>query len=247
MDYYKDLYNKVGKRIGWDFSHIKKLEEGKSWNFFQEVTKKMKRGDVLLDIGTGGGEKILGVANKAKFIYGIDHSRSMITTARRNLKKSGYKNFKFLLMNSSKLEFPDNFFDVVTDRHCSFTATEVYRVLKNGGYFLTQQVSEGDQLNVKIAFRRGQAYGIKDGTLKEKYLSELDKVGFKNIDSFDYSSRIYYKMDNDYIFVLRFTPTIPMFGKEKKDFEILREFIQKNRTKKGIETNSKRFIIIAQK
>ena len=246
-NYYKNFYDRVGKRIGWDFSHVKKLEEGKGWEFFQEVVKKVKPKDLLLDIGTGGGEAILKIAYKVGFIYGIDHSVSMVTTARNNLKKLNYKNAKFLLMNSSHLDFPDNYFDVVTDRHCDFGATEVYRVLKKGGYFFTQQVSEGDQLNIKKAFGRGQAYGVKDGTLKDKYLKQLKKAGFKKIKNYDYNSKIYYKTDKDYIFHLRYTPTIPEFGEGEKDFEILGRFIEKNKTEKGIETNSKRFMITAQK
>jgi len=246
-NYYRDLYDRVGKRIGWDFSCVKKTEEGKGWDFFQEVLKKIRLKDTLLDVGTGGGEKVLMVASRVGFIYGIDHSENMIGTAEKNLKNSGYKNVKFLLMDSTKLEFSNETFNVVTDRHCDFVAKEVYRVLKKGGYFFTQQVSEGDQLNTKKAFGRGQAYGIKDGTLKNKYLRELKEAGFKNIKDFDYNSKVYFENDTDYLYVLRYTPTIPYFGKKEKDIKLFKDFVEKNRTKKGIQTNSKRFMIIAVK
>jgi len=246
-NFYKDLYDKVGKRIGWDFSHLKKTETGKKWDFYKEVLKKVKPGNSILDIGTGGGERILKITKRFKSVYGIDHSPSMISTANKNLHKTKLKNVNFSLMDSSKLDFPDNFFDIVTDRHCDFNPSEVFRVLKKGGYFLTQQVSEGDQRNIKKAFGRGQAYGIEDGTLKNKYLEKLRKLGFKKINSFEYDSKVTYKTEKDYIFMLRYTPTIPEFGKRKKDFEILGKFIEENKTKKGIETNSKRFMIVAVK
>lgn len=171
----------------------------------------------------------------------------MVSTAKKNLDKAKLKNVKFLMMDSSKLDFPDNYFDIVTDRHCDFNPSEVFRVLKNGGYFFTQQVSEGDQINIKKAFGRGQGYGIKDGTLKNKYLQQLRKLGFSKIEDFDYNSKITYKTDKDYIFLLRYTPTIPEFGERKNDFGILRKFIEENKTKSGIETNSKRFMIVAVK
>lgn len=246
-DYYKNLYNKVGKRIGWDFSHLKTIEEGQGWDFYQEVLKKVRSGDSVLDIGTGGGERILKIAKHFVSVYGIDHSPSMINTANINLRKTKLGNVQFLLMDSSKLDFPNNHFDIVTDRHCDFNPSEVFRVLKKSGTFFTQQVSEGDQMNIKKAFGRGQGYGIKDGTLKNKYLKQLGKLGFTKIVSFDYDSKVTYKIEKDYIFMLRYTPTISEFGKRENDFEILRKFIEDNKTKKGIETNSKRFMIIAAK
>lgn len=246
-DYYKNLYNKVGKRIGWDFSHLNTTEEGQGWDFFQEVLKKAKPKDSLLDIGTGGGERILKIAKHFKSVYGIDHSSSMVSTANENLLKTKLNNVKFSLMDSSKLDFSDNYFDIVTDRHCDFNPSEVFRVLKKGGYFFTQQVSEGDQMNIKKAFGRGQGFGTSDGTLKNKYLKQMQKLGFSKIENFDYNSRIIYKTDKDYMFLLRYTPTIPDFGKKKNDFEILRKFIEGNKTNNGIETNSKRFMIVAVK
>ncbi|HKC04444.1 MAG TPA: class I SAM-dependent methyltransferase [Patescibacteria group bacterium] len=245
--YYNNLYEKAGKRIGWDFSHLKTTEEGQGWDFYKEVLKKVKLTDAILDIGTGGGERILKIAKHFKSVYGIDHSPSMVSTAKKNLKKTKLKNVKFLMMDSSKLDFPDNYFDIITDRHCDFNPSEVFRVLKMGGYFFTQQVSEGDQMNIKEAYTRGQGYGTPDGTLKNKYLKQMQKLGFSKIEDFDYNSKIIYKTDKDYIFLLRYTPTIPEFGKKKNDLEILNKFIEENKTKRGIETNSKRFMIVAVK
>lgn len=246
-DYYKRLYDRVGKRIGWDFSHLKTIKEGQAWDFYQEVLKKGKPNSKLLDIGTGGGERILKIAQNFASVYAIDHTQSMVDTAKKNLGKTKLKNVEFITMDSYKLDFPDNYFDIVTDRHCDFNPSEVFRVLKKGGYFFTQQVSEGDQINIKKAFARGQSHGIKDGTLKNKYLKELRKLGFSKIEDFDYNSKVIYKTDKDYVFLLRYTPTIPEFGKTKSDFVILKKFIEENKTKSGIETNSKRFMIIAVK
>jgi hypothetical protein len=53
---YKKFYDRVGKLNGWDFSKIKYISEGVKWNFYSEVTRRCKKSDILLDIGTGGGE-----------------------------------------------------------------------------------------------------------------------------------------------------------------------------------------------
>ncbi|EGA91062.1 methyltransferase, putative [Planococcus donghaensis MPA1U2] len=67
------------------------------------------------------------------------------------------------------------------------------------------------------------------------------------MQSFDYNVTEYYQRPEDLIFLLQHTPIIPNFGMEPEDYSRLTAFIENNRTKKGIYTNSKRFLIIAKK
>lgn len=244
---YKQFYDRVGKRIGWDFSKVKKTEEGKKWDFYEEVNKAAKPTDRLLDIGTGGGKRVLKIADKIGSIVGIDNSEFMVKTAKKNLKKSGATNVEFLQMDAFNLEFPDNSFDLVTIRHCDFSPKQVYRVLNKGRYFMTQQVGEDDKLNIKESFSRGQFQGKKVGGMMRSYISGLKKAGFEDIKTDEYNSTEYYKTPEDLIFLLKHTPTILDFGKSKKDFGVLEQFIEENKAPKGIKTNSKRFMITAKK
>ncbi|SDZ41195.1 class I SAM-dependent methyltransferase [Bacillus sp. 166amftsu] len=244
---YKNFYDRVGEINGWDFSKIKSTSIGVQWNFYEKVKQACKPNGILLDIGTGGGENILRIASSALLLIGIDNSNGMMKTAKSNLKKSCVANVRFIQMTSEDLQFPNDFFDVISSCHAPFVASEVAKVLKEGGTFLTQQVSEADKLNLKKAFGRGQSIGVDDGTLKEKYIQELKEAGFVEVHSFDYNAIEYYQRAEDLVFLLKYTPTIPNFGQEKKDFDILDNFIENNRTKKGICTNSKRFLIIANK
>ncbi|MEH6944576.1 class I SAM-dependent methyltransferase [Bacillus sp. JJ722] len=244
---YKKFYDKVGSLNGWDFSKLKYVTEGATWDFYKEVTKRCKSSDVLLDIGTGGGENILKIASAALFMIGIDNSSGMIATAQSNLKKTGVPNVRIIKMECEDLTFPHSFFDIVTSCHAPFVAAEVARVIKKNGIFLTQQVSEHDKLNLKEAFGRGQCLGEKDGTLKEKYVRELSEAGFVDVQTLEYDVNDYYQTPEDLIFLLSHTPIIPGFGERKEDFDILQKFITVNKTEIGICTNSKRFIIIAKK
>jgi SAM-dependent methyltransferase len=244
---YECFYDKVGRLNGWDFSKLKTISEGVKWDFYKEVTKRCKKTDVLLDIGTGGGEKVLKIADSLQFLVGIDLSSGMIETAQSNLNNSNVLNVRFSKMSSDDLQFPTGFFDVISSCHAPFYSKEVAKVLKSGGIFLTQQVSEADKLNVKKAFGRGQSFGEIDGVLKDKYIRDLREVGFSDVKSFEYNAIEYYQRPEDLIFLLIHTPTIPNFGQEKKDFDKLNDFIENNRTVKGIRTNSKRFFIIAKK
>ncbi|NBI30163.1 class I SAM-dependent methyltransferase [Chengkuizengella marina] len=244
---YQDFYDIVGKENGWDFSKLKCTSEGVKWNFYDEVMKKCKSSEILLDIGTGGGESVLKISSSVYFVVGIDISSGMMETAQSNLRKSNVSNVRFCQLDSDDLQFPVGFFDIVSCRHAPFNSIEISKVLKKDGIFLTQQVSEGDKLNLKTAFGRGQSFGEEDGTLKERYVQELKEAGFSNVQTFDENAFVYYERPEDLIFLLKHTPIIPRFGEEKQDLDILRSFIEKNSNSKGIYSNSKRFLIIATK
>ncbi|WP_282940227.1 class I SAM-dependent methyltransferase [Paenibacillus sp. RC67] len=244
---YKKFYEKVGAINGWDFSRVKSQSEGDKWEFYHEVTQRCKPSDLLLDIGTGGGEALLTILDAAHLLVGIDISDSMIRTANSRLHHAKGKNVRFLQMDAVNLSFPDSFFNVISCRHSEFAAYEVARVLAEDGVFLTQQVAEGDKLNLKQAFQRGQGHGVVDGMLKHQYMHDLQEAGFTDIQSFDYDVTEYYQSYEDLVFTLKYTPIIPNFGQEEHDFERLQAFIQENGTVKGIRTNSKRFMIIARK
>ncbi len=242
---YKNFYDTVGKTNGWDFSQVKCVSEGTHPDLYAEVTRKCQSSDILLDIGTGGGEAILSIAESALLLIGIDQSTGMIETATRNATRSGLPNVRFLHMEAEHLHFPDSFFDIVSCRHSEFDAGEVARVLTTDGIFLTQQVSEDDKYNIKEAFGRGQALGVKAGTLQERYRNDLKAAGFRDIQVSAFHVTEYYETAEDLIFLLKHTPIIPDFGQDKQDFEILRRFIEENQTERGIRTSAGRFMITA--
>lgn len=246
MDY-RAFYEQAGSLNGWNFSRLQVVEEGVRWDFFEEAAKRCTTSDLLLDIGTGGGERLLAASACALLAIGIDHSEAMIRTAAANLAASPASNVRFMRMEAEKLDFPDHFFNVITCRQSEFYAEEVRRVLVHGGVFLTQQVSEGDKSNIRHAFQERRAFGEKpDGTLQGRCLTELGEAGFTDLRCFEYDAEEYYGSVEDLIFLLKHTPIVPGFGEEESDFEILRKFVEQNRCEKGIRTNSKRFLIIAR-
>ena len=241
------FYDKAGKVNGWDFGDVKVFSEGVEWDFVQEVKSRCNQTEVLLDIGTGGGENLLKLSPSLLLAIGIDLSNEMFQSAKTNLKNSSVSNVRFIQMPAEALQFPDGLFDVVTSRHAPFSSKEVFRVLKAGGLFMTQQVSESDKSNIKKAFGRGQSLDEKDGTLKERYIHELHEAGFSHVQTFEYDATEYYERPEDLLFLLKHTPIVPDFGRDQNDFNTLNDFIKTNTTDKGIRTNSKRFLIIAKK
>lgn len=243
----EQFYEAVGKVNGWDFSRLRSRTEGELWDFYKIVAENAERSALLLDLGTGGGEKVLEIASSFSAVTAIDRSRAMIETAKANLAKTGYTNVRFLEASSETLPLPDSSFDHLSSRHAPFDAKEVWRVLKKGGTFYTQQVSEADKANLKATFGRGQSFGERDGALRDACKSELAAAGFSNIEIFEYDAAEYLERPEDLLFLLMHTPIIPGFGEQERDFARLQEFIEQNQTGKGIMTNSKRFLLIAKK
>ncbi|WFR62917.1 class I SAM-dependent methyltransferase [Paenibacillus amylolyticus] len=245
---YALFYERVGRTNGWNFSSMNVISEKIGWNFYEEVVRHTQPSDLLLDIGTGGGEAILSIAEEALLLVGIDLAQGMIETAQQNLLAAGvHPNVRFLHMDAENLAFPNHFFNVVSSRHSGFSASEVFRVLAEGGIFLTQQVSEHDKSNIAEAFGRGQSLGIQPGTLMERYKHELQTAGFHDIQVREYNVVEHYATPEDLMFLLTHAPIIPDFGKVETDVERFQQFVNEHHNEEGIRTNSARFMITARK
>ena len=90
-----ERYEEIGN---WDFSNIKyTIEQESSWNFFEEIKKHTNKQSLILDLGTGGGEKALNyMPDDVGMIIATDFSQNMIETANRNKKKYPNKKIKFV-------------------------------------------------------------------------------------------------------------------------------------------------------
>ena len=231
MDY---LYDTVGKNMGWDFSSIKPKVTGKKWQYVSFVKKHLSQCHSLLDIGTGGGEILSLLTPFVEVPVGIDCSKGMISTASRRSE------ILLVTADSCALPFKNNSFDAVVSRHGPVYLSEVDRVLKPGGMFITQQVGEHDKKNIKEFFGFGQNYGLETGGLIKAYAAELRRLGFKHISIDHYDATEYYNFQ-DLVFLLKNTPIIPGFSEEHAN--ALECFKEQNITDFGIKTNSERYLL----
>ena len=112
----KEFYDSVGKRIGWDFSKLDKgvAVKNQKWDFTAVVGKYITKNSILLDLGTGSGEKIIPFAKKCKRVCGIDNSKSMIAKAKQNVK---LKNAEFKIGDNNKVPYGNKTFDIIASRH----------------------------------------------------------------------------------------------------------------------------------
>ena len=154
---------------------------------------ELKPGEVVLDLGSGGGIDVLlsakrvGPTGKA---YGLDMTDEMLALARENQRKAGLANVEFLKGGIENIPLPDNSVDVIIS-NCVINLSadkdrvlaEAFRVLKPGGRLAVSDVVVRGE--VPAAIRRSVELwiGCVAGALEEQeYRSKLAKAGFEGID-----------------------------------------------------------------
>ena len=154
---------------------------------------KLQPGEVVLDLGSGGGIDVLlsakrvGPTGKA---YGLDMTDEMLALARENQRKAGVENVEFLKGAIEKIPLPENSVDVIIS-NCVINLSgdkdrvlaEAFRVLKPGGRLAVSDVVVRGEVPGEIRKSMELWVGCIAGALEEKeYQEKLARAGFESID-----------------------------------------------------------------
>ena len=246
-------YEEIGN---WDFSDIKYITKQESkWDFYQIIKSVTNPTSLLLDLGTGGGEKALELLPDVGMIICTDFSSKMIETANRNKLNYPNKSIKFVCMDNLNLTFPNNLFDVVCARHTIIDAKQIYNVLSDSGYLIVEGVDKYDCLELKQLFGRGQAF--KDEvSISQLDLENIKNAGFKKVEFEEITQYEYYKTKDDLLALLLKTPILDDFSEitpsnniHKKciEPELFNKYVESHQTDDGIELKRVLYGIVAQK
>jgi SAM-dependent methyltransferase len=137
----------VRPRRGWDFGGMNVLRQPVPWDYHDVVLRYLRSSDVVLDVGTGAGERLRDLAASFGQGLGIDIDPDMVRLARENPAPG---NLRFRV-GSERLESVPGTFDVILDRHAPFDLSAIAAHLRPGGYFITEQVGERNMACVKAA------------------------------------------------------------------------------------------------
>lgn len=126
---------------GWDFSHIHdryEEEQNLPWNYEKIIRTYLKGSDRLLDIDTGGGEFLLSLGHPFSKTSATEGYPPNVALCEETLLPLG---IDFRPTEHVKhMPFPDHHFDIIINRHGDYDISELYRILKPKGIFITQQV-----------------------------------------------------------------------------------------------------------
>ena len=249
LKYYEEIGN-------WDFSQIKYVTEKiTDWDFYEKIKENSNEKSLCLDLGTGGGEKVLTKYPDVGMIIATDFSNTMIETAKQNAKNYPNKKVKFVHMDSMNMDFPKEIFDVISVRHTVMNAKQIYESLANDGIVIIEGIDQKDCWYLKELFKRGQAYKDKI-SIAEKDYNDLKEAGFTKIEKVEIYENEYYKTPDDLMALLLKVPILDDFSEiNNENFthrtEIERnlfvEYVNKNTTEKGILLKRVLYGIVARK
>ena len=164
----------------------------------------LHEGDVVLDLGSGGGIDVLLSARRVGSrgrVYGLDMTDEMLELARRNQAESGLENVEFLKGHMEDIPLPDDSVDVVIS-NCVINLSadkarvlrEAFRVLRPGGRFAVSDVVARGEIDPRIRSDVEAWIGCLAGALDDdEYRSLLIQAGFADVEVVP--TRVYHLAD----------------------------------------------------
>jgi arsenite methyltransferase len=152
---------------------------------------ELREGDVVLDLGSGGGIDVLLSARRVGptgMAYGLDMTDEMLELARRNAAEVGAKNVEFLKGDIENIPLPDASVDVIIS-NCVINLSadkrrviqEAFRVLKPGGRFAVSDVVVRGPVAPELRRNMELWVGCVAGALEEtEFLQLLEEAGFED-------------------------------------------------------------------
>ncbi len=136
-------------------------EDPREWDYAASVRARLTGARCALDLGTGDGEIFASLAPFPCVAVATETWPANVPTAGRRLRAVGAHLIQCapapdnvaVVPRSAlpSLPFRGASFDLIVDRHESFVATEVARVLRPRGWFVTQQVGGRNLLELNDA------------------------------------------------------------------------------------------------
>jgi SAM-dependent methyltransferase len=227
---------------GWslDDVDVRPLEPGPPWDYEAIAREHASRARALLDLGTGGGEVLSRVASGLPTrITATEPWEVNAPVARQRLAPLGAR---VVRCSSLYLPFRDASFDLVLDRHEELDPAEVARVLRPGGWVVTQQVGHDDWAELHAFYPSLRGFGDHF----RAYTDGLRAAGMA-VTATRHSRKVAFQTLGDVAYMLLLSPwDFPGFNPER-EIDTLLALEDALRTKDGIVLTESRYLVTAGK
>lgn len=236
---------------GWDFSYIagQMASELIPWDYKDIVTQYLKSDYELLDMGTGGGEFLLTLQHPYHLTSVTEAYPPNIEICKNKLAPLGIT--VQAITDDHHLGFADESFDIIINRHEAFDPSELYRLLRPNGYFITQQVGGLNNLDLSRKVGINRYEGNTEHNYSEHHLGNnldlLHQAGFKVMVSNECYPKVTFDSVDAFVYFAKIIEwEFPRFSVESC-FEQLCA-LQNELEETGLITGTEhRFMIVAQK
>ncbi len=231
---------------GWDFQFLsgRFVETPPSWDYRQIVLDRIRNAKALLDLDTGGGEFLAGLQPLPPGTCATEGYPPNVAVAAARLEPLGVK-----VANTHaaiSLPFEDGSFDLVINRHGGILASEIARVLKPGGRFITQQVGDRNCIRLNEALQNIPDFTFSQWTL-ERAVKQLETGGLRILDRKEEFPKAEFKDIGAVVYYLKaISWQVTDFSIEKY-YDRLAEIHQGIQEKGAFAVEEHRFFIEAQK
>lgn len=193
-DKLKEIWKEEEKNAfrGWDFSHLdgRWIVEDLPWSYKEFINKYLNTDYKLLDMGTGGGEFLLSLNHPYNNTSVTEMWEPNVILCKEKLEPLGIKVKQ--VFNDNELPFEDNTFDMIINRHESFDITEVSRILKPNGLFITQQVGGKNNENLSKILIKDYSSEYSDNILNIRQ-KEIEESSFEILYADEYFPYLRFK------------------------------------------------------
>ena len=208
---------------GWDFSYLKgrMLEDDPPWSYTTRAMALMRSASSVLDIGTGGGERVLMMreAWPEKVVVTEAHPPN-VKLATDRLGPLGVTVVDVDMREDRPFPFEDESFDLVINRHSALNIGEIARTLTSGGRLLTQQVHGMWAADLMAEF--GATPEWPDAT-PEKYVPWIDEAGLTLVDLQEWQGELAFTDVGALVYYLKVVPwLVPGFSVQTQVETLLR-------------------------
>jgi SAM-dependent methyltransferase len=201
---------------GWDFSYLegRMVGEGMPWDYMAMAATRMAQATAMLDMDTGGGERILSLRPHwpAKVVVSEGYPPNVALTKER-LSLFGVTVVEAASSTVALMPFADHEFDLVLKRHGAFNANELARILAPGGIFLTQQVHGLFAHDLLAHFGASPQW---PNATYEDAITRLAAAGLELLQGADWRGKLIFKDVGALVYYLKAIPwMVPGFSVER--------------------------------